>query len=241
MYKDRSVLCVIPARGGSRGLPGKNIRPLLGKPLIAWSIEHARQSRYIDRVIVSTEDDAIAKIASQFGAELPFERPRELAADASSTIDVLLHALDWLKEHQGFSPDILVLLHATAPLRTAADIDRCIEMLVDTNAPNVFSVTASHRNPYFNMVERDNRGNIMLAKHGRFLTRQSAPEVFDMNASIYVWWTRTLQREKKTILEGSQVYVMPKERSVDIDDALDFSIAEHLMRQQGPDGGPDAR
>lgn len=125
----------------------------------------------------------------------------------------------------------MVLFHVTAPLRNSEDIDNCIELLVKKNADNVFSVTPANRNPYFNMVEVSKDGKVRLVKKGDFGTRQSAPEVFDMNASIYVWWKDILKEKRATILENSNIYIMPKERSVDIDDAIDFKIAEMLLKE----------
>lgn len=228
MYKRNTILCVIPARGGSKGLPGKNIKQIAGKPLIAYSIEQARQSRYIDRVIVSTDDRRIAGISKFYGAEVPFMRPKELAGDEVGMIDVLLHAMEWAEVKERYSFDILVLLHVTTPLRSVEDIDKSIELLVDKDAQNVFSVTEARRNPYFNMVEVSKGGFVSLAKKGNYKTRQSAPKVYDMNSSIYVWWKDVLKKEKKTILAGTHIYIMPKERSVDIDDAIDLRIAEAL-------------
>lgn len=230
MYRDNRIVCVIPARGGSKGLPGKNIKELLGKPLIAYSIEHAKSSRYIDRVIVSTEDKAIAEIALKYGAEVPFMRPKELATDASGTIDVLLHAISWM-ESAGDPFTVLALLHVTTPLRSAEDVDNCIELLVDSGAQSIFSVTDAHRNPYFNMVEVRG-GKVALIKQGNFVSRQSAPEVYDMNSSIYIWMKDALKEKKSTFLERTGIYRMPRERSVDIDDHLDFRIAEMLLREK---------
>lgn len=224
------VVCIIPARGGSKGVLRKNIKKLADKPLIAYTIEQALQSRYIDRTIVSTEDSEIADISKRYGAEVPFMRPAELAGDQVATIDVLLHAINWLEEEERYNFDILVLLHTTTPLRAVKDIDDCIEMLKVTKADNIFSVTEAHRNPYFNMIEISPNGKVQLAKKGAFTSRQSAPKVYDMNASIYVWWKDILKKEKKVVLAGSKVYPMPKERSVDIDDDLDFRIAEYLLK-----------
>lgn len=231
MYNGKVVLCIIPARGGSKGLPGKNIKKLSGKPLIAYSIEQARGSKHIDRVIVSTDSREIADISEKYGAEVPFMRPKKYAEDKSSIFDVLLHAMDWLEKKEKYSFDILVLLHVTAPLRNSQDIDICIELLVKKDADNVFSVTPASRNPYFNMVEISKDGKVRLIKKGDFATRQSAPEVFDMNASIYVWWKDILKKKKRTLLENSHIYIMPKERSIDIDDAIDFKIAEMLLKE----------
>lgn len=230
MYKKFSVLCLIPARGGSKGLPGKNLKELGGKPLIAHSVAHAKACRAVDRVIVSTDDPAIARAARAAGAEVPFLRPAALARDASGTIDVLRHATAWIRQAEKRAYDIVVLLHATTPLRHAQDIQNCVELLVKARADSVFSVTEAHRNPYFNMVELSRHGRVRLSKPGRFKTRQSAPAVYDMNSSIYVWWGRTLESGRRTIQPRSRVYVMPKERSVDIDDAVDFALAEALLK-----------
>lgn len=228
MYRDYVVVCVIPARGGSKGLPRKNIKDFCGKPLIAHTIEQARQSRYIDRVIVSTEDEEIAQISLKYGAEVPFSRPMELAVDHAGSIDVLLHAINWLEDKDRYQFDILVMLHVTTPLRAVSDIDNSIASLVEKSADNVFSVAESHRNPYFNMVEEDENGMIRLVKDGDCLTRQSAPKVYDMNASVYVWWKNILKNERALFLKKTIIYIMDKERSVDIDDDLDFKIAEFL-------------
>ncbi len=226
MYKGKKIVCIIPTRGGSKGLPGKNIKMFSDKPLIAHTIEQAKRSGLIDRVIVSTDDQKIATISKKYGAEVPFIRPFFLAQDKSSTMDVLLHAADWLKKN-GYLFDVLVLLHATAPLRTPEDINKSIKLLFSKNVSNVFSVTQAHRNPYFNMVET-RRARIRLVKESRFASRQQAPKVYDMNASIYVWWNDVLMKNKKIFLKNSRLYIMPKERSIDIDDELDFRIAEFL-------------
>lgn len=231
MLDKHKVVCVIPARGGSKGVPRKNIKQLAGKPLIAYTIEQALQSQYIDRIIVSTEDMKIADISKRHGAEVPFIRPVELAGDQVATVDVLIHAINWLEEEEKYEFGIFVLLHTTTPLRSVQDIDACIRLLMDTKADNVFSVTEAHRNPYFNMVEINKQGLVKLVKEGSFSTRQSAPPVYDLNASIYVWWKDVLKKEKKVFLAGSKIYTMPKERSVDIDDDFDFRIAEYLVKK----------
>jgi len=232
MYKNKTILCIIPARGGSKGLPDKNIKDLLGKPLIAYSIEQARACRYIDKVIVSTDSVQIAKIARESKAEVPFIRPKYLATDTASGIDVLMHAVDWMEKNGNFNFDIVVLLLVTSPLRSVKDIDKSIELLFKKKAVNVFSVTESHRNPYFNMVEIDNLGAVKLVKKGNFVRRQSAPKVFDMNASIYIWRKDILKNKKKLFLKNTRLYFMPKQRSVDIDDGIDFKIVEMLMKNR---------
>ncbi len=231
MYKNYRVLCVIPARGGSKGLPRKNIKNLLGRPLISYSIEHAKKSSYVDRLVVSTDDEEIAGQSIKYGAEVPFIRPIELAGDDVGAIDVLLHAVGWIEKEESAEYDIIILLHATSPLRTPDDIDKCVETMIEGQVDNVFSVTESSRNPYFNMVECDGK-TIRLVKEGSFTTRQSSPKVFDINASVYVWWTEKLKNGKSIFLDNSSIYEMPKERSVDIDDEIDFQLAEMLLNEK---------
>lgn len=228
MYKENKILCVIPARSGSKGLPGKNIMNLCGKPLIAYTVDHALASKYIDRVITSTDDREIAKIAQECGSEVPFMRPIYLAGDETGMIDVLLHVVDWAENVESYSFDIIMFLHVTTPLRDVEDIDKCIEILVDNDADNVFSVRVAHKNPYFNMVE-PHGDTVGLVKEGSFTSRQTAPLVYDMNASIYVWWKGILKDKRGLFLDKTMVYCMPKERSIDIDDICDFKFAELLM------------
>lgn len=230
MYKNYRVVCIIPARGGSKSLPGKNILEVCGKPLIAHSIEQARNSGYIDRIIVSTDDKRIAEIAGHFDAEVPFIRPAKLAQDNSPTVKVLLHAVNWL-ENKEYDFDIVVLLHATAPLRAAEDIDNCIMMLAKEGADNIFSVTPSRRNPYYSMVEEVDGKIVPVKGKACFSARQEVPTVYDLNGSIYVWWKHVIKDKPHVYLENSKIYIMPPERSVDIDDELDFKLAKLLMEE----------
>jgi len=231
MYKHKKVICIIPARGGSKGLPGKNIKKFVDRPLIAFSIEQALASRYIDRVIVSTDDRKIAKVSRKYGAEAPFLRPKRLAADKASTIKALLHAIAYLEKKEHYQFDILVLLHATSPLRLPEDIDRCIELLCRKNTENVFSVAAAKCNPYFNMVEIKG-GKVSLVKKGNFACRQAAPRVFQINASVYAWHRQALNEKSGLFSLRSRIYLMPQQRSVDIDDQTDFRYAELLMKER---------
>jgi CMP-N,N'-diacetyllegionaminic acid synthase len=230
MYKGNKILCIIPARSGSKGIPEKNIKLLCGKPLIAYSIEQALKTDLIDRTIVSTDDEKIAKISRNFGAETPFIRPARLATDESSTLDVLLHSIDWFKNNEGLHYDIILLLHANTPLRNKNDIRKCVEILVDQNADNVFSVAPARNNPYFNMVEVDEKNKVRLIKDGNFQNRQSAPSVYDMNSSIYTWWADILVQNKSIYLPKTRIHIMPRERSIDIDENIDFRIAQMIMK-----------
>ena len=181
------VIAFIFARGGSKGLPGKNVRPLAGKPLIAWSIEHARAVERIDRIIVSTDSHEIADVARQNGAEVPFMRPKDLSSDTSPEWLAWRHALNYLLETEGTLPDVMVSIPATAPLRLPLDIENCLDEFEKGDADMVITVTDAHRSPYFNMVKVDKRGlaKIVINKKN-FYRRQDAPKVYSMSTICYV-------------------------------------------------------
>lgn len=235
MYKDKEILCVIPARGGSKRLPGKNIMELNGMPMIAYSIEAALGSEFVDRVIVSTDDEEIKEVALRFGAEVPFMRPAELGRDDSTSIDVLLHAVKWLEEKEGYTFDLLVLLQATSPLRGFEDVDSCVKMIADSGADNVISVTASHTNPYLTMLEIGEDGFARHFKESDYNGTGSHPSVFEINGAVYVWRKETINRERPFFLDKTMPYVMDAERSIDIDTIMDFKIAEMVLKG-GSDG-----
>lgn len=219
------VLAVIPARGGSKGLPGKNIRPLAGKPLIAWTIEAARGARWVDRVIVSSDDEAILAVARAWGADTPFVRPAELAADDTPGIAVVFHALDALPGY-----DWVVLLQPTSPLRTAADIDRAIERCWADDAPACVSVTEAPCTPGWLFHLDDNhrlRGYLPEAQRPK--RRQDSPELFTLNGAVYVARSAWFRQTGGFLTEETRAWPMPPERSVDIDTLLDFRLAELLL------------
>jgi CMP-N-acetylneuraminic acid synthetase len=224
------VVALICARGGSKGLPGKNIRPLAGRPLIAWSIVQARAVRRIGRVIVSTDSETIAAAARDAGAEVPFLRPSELAQDNSPEWLVWRHALNWLRESSGAYPDALIVVPTTAPLRSAEDLENCLDEYEKGNADVVITVTDAHRSPYFNMVRRNADGTVglVIPPDGRVVRRQDAPVVYDMTTVAYVARPEFVLN-RNGIFEGRvcQVHI-PTERALDIDTLLDFRIAECL-------------
>ncbi len=224
------VLALICARGGSKGLPDKNIRPLAGRPLIAWSIVHARAVRRVGRIIVSTDSEQIAAIARENGAEVPFMRPAELARDDSPEWLAWRHALNYLKDSSGAYPEVLIVVPATAPLRISADLDACLDEFEKGGAEAIITVTDAHRSPYFNMVERyaDGTVGLVIPPQGSIVRRQKAPVVYDMTTVAYVT-TPEFVMSRKGILDGRvrQVHI-PPERAVDIDTLLDFKIAECL-------------
>ncbi len=225
-----SAIATICARGGSTGLPRKNIRPLLGKPLIVYTIEQALLCPGIDAVYVSTDDKAIANVARDAGAQVPFLRPAELATVTAPKIPVIQHLVQEI-ESAGISVDLIVDLDPTSPLREVEDIQACV-LLLDDDTDVVITGYVAEKNPYFNMVEQQPDGSFALVKKPERTveSRQQAPGVYSMNASIYVWYRRSLT---KGLWEGkAKLHVMPRERSVDIDTLLDFRLVEMLMREK---------
>jgi N-acylneuraminate cytidylyltransferase/CMP-N,N'-diacetyllegionaminic acid synthase len=230
MYKGKSILALIPARGGSKGLPRKNIRPLLGKPLIAWTIEQALASKYLDRVIVSTDSEEIAEISKKYGAEVPFMRPKKLATDEVKSIDVVLHAVKWMEENDG-SYDLLMLLQPTSPLRTVEDIDKAVELLFGKGAIAVVSVCKVDHHPYWsNVLPEDGCMENFIRPEAINKNRQGLPIFYRLNGAIYLAYCDYLKQEKTFFGDKTFAYIMPKERSIDIDEEIDFILAELLRR-----------
>jgi len=228
------VLCTICARAGSKGVPSKNVRSIAGKPLIVHTIEQALACSFITKTIVSTDGEAIAKVAREAGAEVPFLRPKELATDDASKEAVLKHAVRFLQE-RGEKYDFVIDLDPTSPLRWVSDIEAAFHQFLESDANNLYSVTPARRNPYFNMIELDERGRSRLCKTPPkdIANRQNAPCVFEMNASIYIYRTEFLLKEPMTLhSDNTIVYIMPTERSVDIDTPLDFKIVELLLLER---------
>lgn len=225
MIEDRSVLGIIPARGGSKGLPDKNILALSGTPLINWTISTALSSRYLDRLILSTDSPGIAEVARAAGCDVPFMRPAHLASDEATTVDTVIHALQELNDF-----DICVVLQPTSPLRQTCDIDAAIEFMQKTGKESCVSVTKSDKSPHW-MFHRTPDGGLspVMPRKGLATRRQDLDEVFVLNGAVYVFTTEFIRESNKLFDEDSAAYVMPKERSVDIDDRIDFLIAETLL------------
>lgn len=230
------TIASICARGGSKGLPGKNIRPFAGKPLIVHSIEQALACARIDGVYVSTDDEAIAAIARAAGATVPFLRPAALAQDATPKLPVIEHLVQHL-EQGGAVIDRIVDLQPTSPLRDSSDIDAALTVCPD--APLTVSVREAADNPYFNLVEPDPNGWLQLSKGLGNTRRQDAPPVYALNGSIYVWQRRALAQAATQGLWSVRVgkYLMPRWKSVDIDDLEDFEYAEWLLHRHGGSSG----
>ncbi|MEY4467311.1 MAG: hypothetical protein RIR21_1104 [Pseudomonadota bacterium] len=225
------VVAFIFARGGSKGLIGKNIRPLCGKPMIAWAIEHAKAVKRIERIVVSTDSNEIAAVARQYGAEVPFMRPAELARDDSQEWLAWRHALNYIKEESGL-PKVMVSVPVTAPMRKPYDIDRCLDDFALGGADVVVTISAAHRSPYFNMVKRNGDGTVglVIPPVGHVSRRQDAPPVFDMATVAYVA-NPEFVLTRNSLFEGRvRAVEVPPERAIDIDTLLDFQIAECLMK-----------
>lgn len=225
------VVAFIFARGGSKSLPGKNIRTLGGKPLIAWSIEHALSVKRIERIIVSTDSEEITAVARQFGAEVPFIRPAELAADNSPEWLAWRHALNYLRVTTGALPDMMLSVPTTAPLRLPIDIENCLDKYEEGDADMVITVTDAHRNPYFNMVKTNANGLVGLV-NPPLLTiarRQDSPLVYDMTTVCYVANPKFVMAHNSTFEGRVKAVHVPTERAIDIDTLLDFQIAERLL------------
>ena len=234
MIDGKSVLAIIPARGGSKGLPRKNIKELCGKPLIAWSIKEAKCCNNIDRIIVSTDDENIADVAKKYGAEVPFIRPAELANDAALIIDVIFHVINWLKEHEDYRPEYILLLQPTSPLRSSEDIDGAIRMLKDKNARAIVSVCKTDHHPLWSNTLPEN-GNMKNFIRPDILNkrRQDLPVFCRLNGAIYLADKDYLHECNGFLGPNTFAYNMPKECSVDIDSDLDFKLSALLLEEKG--------
>jgi CMP-N,N'-diacetyllegionaminic acid synthase len=232
------ILTVITARGGSKGVPRKNARILAGKPLVAWTIEAALAARAGQRIVVSTDDAAIAALSRDCGAEVPFLRPEPLAGDTASSESAVLHAVQWLAEREDYRPGLILLLQPTSPFRCGGDIDRAVQLQRESDADAVVSVCPNER-PIQWLREIDQQGMLADARLGAALKRrQDAAQLYQLNGAIYLIKTEVLVREGTFYPERTRAYIMPAERSLDIDTELDFLIAEHLMthRRRGEEG-----
>lgn len=230
------ILCTICARGGSKGLKDKNVLKLAGKPLIAYTIEHAFKWGKARRVVVSTDSEKIADAARRYGAEVPFVRPKALASDNAPKLLSIRHALNECERIFGDRYDIVVDLDVSAPVRRISDLDNCLAMFMKKRPLTLFSVVKARKNPYFNMVEENKDGYFQLSKKmGRRVScRQAAPRVYSMNASIYFYAREFLLDEKNTMPFSKRTitYLMDDVSSYDIDSMLDFKFIEFLIKKR---------
>ncbi len=231
-----NILLTIAARGGSKGVKGKNLRPLLGKPLIAHTIEQALQWGKAKQVVVTTDSPDIARIAKDYGAQVPFLRPVELADDHAAKGPVLQHALLNCERIFKEQFDVVVDLDPTCPMRSAEDLDHCLDIFLKDKPKTLFSVVAAHKNPYFNMVELKENGNYELCKKfdKPFYCRQDAPKVYAMNASIYLYERDFLLKTAvpSPFSDRTRIYVMNEDCGIDIDREVDFRLVEFLFKEK---------
>ncbi len=228
MINGKTILAIIPARGGSKGIPRKNIKILAGKPLIAWTIEEAKKSKYIDRLILSSEDEEIIKVAKKWGCEVPFVRPKELAKDDTPGIEPVIHAIKTLPE----SYDYVCLLQPTSPLRKVEHIDAAIELIIKMNAESLVSLKKVKENPYW-MFEIDNNSFLnKFINEDIPIRRQDLKELYVLNGAIYISVTNFLLKNKTFITDKTIAFKMDEFNSVDIDEIVDFYLAEFYLSKK---------
>lgn len=227
MHQDKSFLAIIPARGGSKRLPRKNVLNIAGKPLIAWTIESGLKSRYIDKVVVSSDDDEIIKISQNYGTEI-IRRPVELASDTATTFDAIRHAI----ENTESEYDYIVLLQPTSPLRDEKHIDEAIELLMLKNADAVISVSEMDHNPLWsNTLPEDGDMSLFLRDGIKNKRSQDLEKYYRLNGAIYICKTERLLEEKTFFIKDNIfAYYMDRKSSIDIDEKIDFMFAEQIMK-----------
>lgn len=233
MTSKKKHIAVIPARGGSKRLPGKNLLPIAGKPLIAWTIQAAQECGIFDRIIVSTDSEEIATIAKSFGAEVPFLRPTELAGDQTTTIDVLIHLLGKLTSQNSLPFTHLTLLQPTSPLRTAEDISDAIAFLEKKNADAVISVCKTEHSPLWSNIMPDDLSlEKFIPENIQKTPSQNLPKHYRLNGALYICETKRLLAEKSLYLSSNcYAYIMSRKNSIDIDDQIDFDLADIYLKR----------
>ena len=228
-------ICTICARGGSKGVPGKNLRPLLGKPLIAHAVLQAVETGLFDAIAISSESEEILKTAGQWGDVHLVRRPDEMANDQASKLPPIQHATRTVEETLGVTFDVIVDLDVTSPLRNLDDIRGAVDLLEKRGVTNILTGAPARKNPYFNILERGPDGVVGLSKKlpgDRLERRQDTPDCFDANAAVYVWRRDDFMNRADVFYGDTLLYEMPEERSHDIDTPLDFDFVEFLMKRQ---------
>ncbi|WP_046216413.1 acylneuraminate cytidylyltransferase family protein [Paenibacillus wulumuqiensis] len=226
MIREAGCLAIIPARGGSKGLPGKNVAMLGGKPMIQHTIEAALNSECVAEVVVSTDSTKIAEVSLHAGAAVPFIRPAELATDEAKSIDVLIHAVHYYEQEQQRSFEYIMLLQPTSPLRTTKDIEQAFSIFQNHQADSLQSVTSSHTHPYLLRTFTNEQLKPYLKEESSHLRRQELQDIYVLNGAIYIMNRSLLMDRYRIVGEHNCGYVMPKERSIDIDNELDLKFAQ---------------
>ncbi len=230
---EAKIAAFIMARGGSKGVPGKNIRLLNGIPMIVYSFNAVKNSRFIKRCFLSTDSKEIADVGIRHGIEVPFIRPKKLATDRASGFDALIHAIKWVIKHLSYKPDIVVELLPTSPLRTGDDIDEALKIMVNKRADSVVSVTPASQSPYW-MKFIDDKGFVSPFLNTQLATkrRQDLPQVYALHGAIKAAKCDFLLNNKSWYSEKTAAYIMPVERSFEVDSLLDFEIIEYLLSKK---------
>lgn len=232
MYKKKSILATICARGGSKGVANKNIRQLCGKAVIEYTLDILKNSSIVDNYIISTESDLIMDVVRKAGFNIRFKRPAELAGDKVSRIEAIRHAVAWIEREDRKIYDVIVDLGVATPLKSTEDLDNCIKLGIDSDADNVLSACSSSRNPYYNMVETID-SKVKIVKETKIISdRRDAPTVYDLNDAFNVWKHDVLFKENCQFNENTKLFIMPRQRSIDIDEEFDFVLAEVLMTKR---------
>jgi len=228
-----NICALITARSGSKGVPGKNIKTLAKKPLIAWTIQSAHESSVFDRIIISTDDEEIAKISRFYEAEVPFKRPRKLAMDDSPHIDVVAHAIEWLHNKNNYYPEYVMLLQPTSPLRTDEDIKNAVEIAKKHKAASVISVSPTPVHPYL-MKEINEKGILssFVEIPNGYLRRQLYPKIYYVNGAIYLIKTEVLLQQKTFFPDNTYPCLMSVENSLDIDTTWDFYLGNLILQDK---------
>ena len=229
----KNVLCTICMRGGSKGVANKNILKINNKPLLYYTIKQAIKSKLFDNIIVSTDSLKIANLSTKFGAKCWFKRPQYLSDDKAGKLNVIKHALLESEKHFNKKFDIIVDLDATAPLRNVSDIQKAYNKFVKDKSNNLITATIAKKNPYFNQIQfKKNKYDVVVKQKTLPKRRQDAPKVYDMNASIYIWRRNFLLKSNNIFTSKTSLFIMPPERSCDIDNKLDFKFVEYMMKRK---------
>lgn len=233
----KKILAIIPARGGSKGIPRKNIKHLAGKPLIAWTIQAALDSHVFDRIIVSTDDEEINQVSKKHGAEVPFLRPLELASDTAKSIDVVLDLLKKLADKEHYFPDAIMLLQPTSPFREVSDILEVTQLLQTNEAADAIVSVCAVEHPITWLTEMTPEGKLISIIDNKTFTfrRQDSQQLYELNGSMYLLKTKVIQQEQTFLPKNTFGYVMSTENSIDIDTPWDFHLAELIMRDKHAD------
>ena len=227
------VLAIIPARGGSKGVPGKNIKVVGGKPLIGWTIISALEAEGIDRVMVSTDSEEIAEVARDYSVEIPFLRPGEISRDDTPGIEPILHAVRWCSQEEGYKPDYVICLQPTSPFRTTEDIEKAIRFAFDRDADSVVSVTPVDHHPnWMQVIDDEVRLNDFIEGGYEVIKRQDMEPVYALNGAIYLIRRDLLLSRKTFFVTDTFAYIMPPERSLDIDTPWDMHLANLIFEDK---------